>query len=212
MGEAILDEGQPSLGAIDQIEPAGNRRAVPIDADHPGTADAKDGAAIAAGSEGRVDIGSPLTGVEHLDRLATEHGNMASANRIHAPAPASWRSMRKLDANEPIAPQIPVFCLSDEPRSADPTRAPGQTPVRACNLLGCHRAFEREKGGRPPPKAGSALHRSVTASSVKKTMMGLLHFVRRQAPARPLTASDASRTHPGKIVAEATRSIAPPLP
>jgi hypothetical protein len=106
---------------------------------------------------------------------------MALAGRTHAQALASRRNLGKLDANDAIAPQIPTFCLSNEPpgASADPTRARGQTLVCACNLLGCHRAFEREKGGRPSPKAGSALHRSVTASSVKKALMALLHFAAR---------------------------------
>jgi hypothetical protein len=119
----------------------------------------------------------------------------------------------KPDANEPIAPQIPAFRLSDKPlgASGDPMRARGQTLVCACDLLGCHRAFEREKGGRPPPKAGSALHRSVTASSVKKALMALLHFARGQIGSRrPLAASDAWRTHPGKIEADPSHVIAPP--
>jgi hypothetical protein len=78
---------------------------------------------------------------------------MAWANRTHAPASTGWRNKTKLDANQPIAPQIPVFCLSDEPPGADPTRAPGHTLVCACNLLGCHRAFEREKGWPAAPKS-----------------------------------------------------------
>jgi hypothetical protein len=75
------------------------------------------------------------------------------------PALEGWRKSRKLDANDPIAPQIPAFCLSDKPpgASADPTRARGQTLACTCNLLGCHRAFEREKvAGRPQSWFGTS--------------------------------------------------------
>ena len=37
VGEAILDQGQPAIGAVDQIEAAGNRRPVAVDADDPGS-------------------------------------------------------------------------------------------------------------------------------------------------------------------------------
>ena len=37
VGEAVLDQGQPAIGAVDQIEPAGNRRPVTVDADDPGS-------------------------------------------------------------------------------------------------------------------------------------------------------------------------------
>jgi hypothetical protein len=96
------------------------------------------------------------------------------------------RNLNKLDANETIAPRIPVFCPSNEPpgASADPIRARGQTLVCACDLLGCHRAFEREKEWPAAPKAGSALHPSVTASSVKKALMGLQQLTLADVPDR----------------------------
>jgi hypothetical protein len=120
---------------------------------------------------------------------------MARAGRAHAPALADRRRERKLDANDPIAPQIPTICApdSDEPpdASADPARDPGQTLVSAWNLLGCHRAFEREKERLAAPKSrlGASplsLHHLVAARSVKKALMALLHFHHRGG--RPLAA------------------------
>ena len=56
IGEAVLDQGQPAVRPIDQIEAAGNGGAVAVDADDPGSRDVEDGAAVAAGPEGGVDI------------------------------------------------------------------------------------------------------------------------------------------------------------
>ena len=56
IGKPVLDQGQPAVRPIDQIEPAGNRRPVAVDADDPGSRDLEDRAAVAAGAEGRVDI------------------------------------------------------------------------------------------------------------------------------------------------------------
>ena len=92
VGEAVLDQGQPAVRPVDQIEPAGNRRPVAVDADDAGSRDIEDRAAVAAGAEGRVDIDAAVTGREHLDRLAAENGDMAWRSRAHAPAPGVLRS------------------------------------------------------------------------------------------------------------------------
>ena len=111
VGEAVLDQGQPAVRPVDQIEPASNRRPVAVDADDAGSPDIEDRAAVAAGAEGCVDIDAAVTGSEHLDGLAAENGDMTWRSRVHAPAPSVLRSMvRKLDANRPIAPQISALC------------------------------------------------------------------------------------------------------
>src|SRR3954453_2093294 len=62
IGKPVLDQGQPATAAIDQIEPAGNRRPVAVDADDAGSAGFKDRAAVAAGAEGSVEINAAVTG------------------------------------------------------------------------------------------------------------------------------------------------------
>ena len=94
VGESVLDQGQPAVGLVDQIEPAGNRRPVAVDADDPGSRDSEDRAAVAAGAEGRVDIDAAVPGIEHLDRLAAENGDMAWRSRAHAPSPGVFQSAR----------------------------------------------------------------------------------------------------------------------
>ena len=136
---------------IHQIEAAQNRGAVAVDADHAGSLDLEDGAAVAAGPEGGVDIDSAVAGAEHLDSLAAEHGDMTLGSRIHAPAPGAGRGdLRKLDANGPIAPQMSAlrraFPLEKrrsnrKPRRgtiADPACPTIATPDFRWNLLGCH--------------------------------------------------------------------------
>ena len=81
-------------GLLDQIEAAGNRRPVAVDADDPGSRDVEDRAAVAAGAEGRVDIDAAVPGSEHLDRLAAENGDMAWRSRAHAPSPGVFQSAK----------------------------------------------------------------------------------------------------------------------
>ena len=176
VGESVLDQGQPAVGLIDQIEAAGNRRPVAVDADDLGSRDREDRAAVAAGAEGRVDIDATVPGIEHLDRLAAENGDMAWRSRAHAPSPGVFQPAKwKMDANGPIAPQISAL------RRAFPAKKPRTGTIAASgpasrplisgrNLLGCHGISSAKEGlGRPQP--GSALHHLVTALSVKKALM-----------------------------------------
>ncbi len=119
VGEAILDQGQPSGRTVDQIEPARYRRPIPIDADDTGTRGIENGAAVAAGAEGRIDVNAAVMGSEQLDRFAAEDRNMTQAGRAHPPASGvSHGKIRKLDANEPIAPRISAL------RRAFPAKKP----------------------------------------------------------------------------------------
>ena len=144
----------------------------------------------------------PSRGSEHLDRLAAENGDMAWRSRAHAPAPGVFRSMvRRLDANGPIAPQISALRrafpakkpLQDAIAISRPTR---HSPVFPTEFAGLPWHFERERGPRPSPIPGSALHHSVTAFSVKKRLTKGCGF---SALSRPLKAGDAHRTHSGKM-------------
>ena len=76
IGKAVLDQRQPARGAFDQLEAAGNRRAVAIDRDDAGSRHIQDRAAVAAGAEGGVDIDAAIARARDLDRLAAEHGDM----------------------------------------------------------------------------------------------------------------------------------------
>ena len=184
IGKAVLDQCQPAARSIDQIEPGRDGRPVAVDADDPGSGGVENGPAVAAGPEGGVDIDAAVAGLEHLDGLAAEHGNMTFASRIHAPAPGSVRAeLRKLDANGPIAPQMSTLCRAfrvEKPpirtrrgTIADPARPQSQTLISRRNLVGCH-GISSVNGASAVPQTGSALHHLVTAVSVKKALMGLL--------------------------------------
>jgi hypothetical protein len=58
--------------------------------------------------------------------------------------------------------------------------------------------IERERGPRPSPKTGSALHHLVTTVDVKKALKELLQL-RARGDGTELGAGDASRTHPAKM-------------
>ena len=176
VGESVLDQGQPAIGLVDQIESAGNRRPVAVDADDPGSRDSEDRAAVAAGAEGRVDIDAAVLGGEHLDRLAAKNGDMARRSRAHAPSPGVFQPAEwKMDANGPIAPQISALRRAfpaEKPRTGTiAASGPASRPlISRRNLLGCHGISSAKEGlGRPQP--GSALHHLVTALSVKKALM-----------------------------------------
>ena len=168
IGEAVLDQRQPAGRLIDQIEAAGNGRAVAVDADHAGSRDFEDGPAVAAGPEGGVDIDPAVAGREHLDRLAAEHGDMAWAAGFMPRLRRAVRvRFRKLDANGPIAPQMSALRRAFPRRKARSTESPGEArspipPPRSqprCspwNLLGCHGisepGFRASMRPRPSPK------------------------------------------------------------
>jgi hypothetical protein len=59
--------------------------------------------------------------------------------------------------------------------------------------------IERERGSRPFPKTGSALHHLVTAVGVKKALKELLQLRAPLAMEPEVRAGDASRTHPAKM-------------
>ena len=85
IGKPVLDQREPAVRSIDQIESARDGGAVAVDADHPGSGDVENGPAVAAGPEGGVDIDAAGAGAKHLDRLAAEHGNMTLAQPDSCP-------------------------------------------------------------------------------------------------------------------------------
>ena len=89
--EALLDQRQPAARLLDQIGAERDRVRVAVDADHPAVGGREDGAGIAAGAEGAVDIDAAVTDVEKLDRRAAEHGNVAgrsASDSAQPPPPA----------------------------------------------------------------------------------------------------------------------------
>ena len=145
IGKAILDQGQPAIRTINQIESTGNRRAVAIDADHPGSRHSQDRAAVAAGAEGGVDIDAAVARLQHLDRLAAEHGDMTRRSRGHAPASGVFQC-RELESGRETAHRasnalrLAGFPAMEPPqaRSRDLPFLATQTLSSDRNLLGCH--------------------------------------------------------------------------
>ena len=87
-----------------------NRAPVGLSAGGPYVITAGDGLSVSATAKSGVDIQPAVTWLEHFDRLAAENGDVLFANRIHALAPGGVRpEFWKVDANEPIAPQISRF-------------------------------------------------------------------------------------------------------
>ena len=157
VGESVLDQGQPAVGLIDQIESAGNRRPVAVDADDPGSRDIEDRAAVAAGAEGRVDIDAAVPGIEHLDRLAAENGDMAWRSRAHAPSPGVFQPAKwKWTRTGPLRLKSLRFAGLFRPKSREQARLPFLRPGLApphfrTEFAGLPWHFERERGPRPSP-------------------------------------------------------------
>ena len=163
IGEAVLDQGQPAIGAIDQIEAAGNRGPVAVDADDPGSLRFQDRAAVAAGAEGGVDIDAAVAGSEHLDRLAAEHGNMAwrqpnsfaSPGRIPACGTGTGRQRAHCASN---LCALPGFSGQKATARRDRRSRPQPAnPDFRTEFVGLPWDFERETGlGRPQNRFGSS--------------------------------------------------------
>src|ERR1700737_3935137 len=176
----VLDQREPPLRSIDQVEPGRYSGSVAVDADDAGSGNLENSPAVTASPKGSVDINPAVARLKHLDRLAAEDGNMTRGSRIHATAPGAARVYkRKLDANGPIAPQMSAlrraFRLEKPLRGtiADAAHPKPQTLISRWNLVGCH-GISSVIGGLAGPQTGSGLHHLVTAVSVKKALMGLL--------------------------------------
>ena len=93
----LSDQDQPAAGRLHEIGAARDRALVAIDADDPAVGGGEDGAGVAAGAEGGVDIDAAGADVEIFDHGAAEHGNvtgqsasdsgLAAAARHHSRAP-----------------------------------------------------------------------------------------------------------------------------
>ena len=161
IGKAVLDQGQPPPGLLDQIEPAGNGRAVAVDADDPGSAALRESRGCnrrrrrwhrhrrrRRGARACSSASRPARGYD-VTRL-----------RFMPPASASWPGeMRKLDANGPMAPQISRACRgvclehAAAPRTiADPRAGPIANPDFPMEFAGLPWDFEREMRPCRPPK------------------------------------------------------------
>ena len=157
IGKAILDQGQPTIRTINQIESTGNRRPVAIDADDAGSRHSQDRAAVAAGAKGGVDIDAAIARLQQLDRLAPEHGDMTRRGRGHAPTSGVMQCRElELDTKRPIAPRMlapqPAVPVMEPPQARAPiSHSWPQILSSDRNLLGCH-GNSRESGPRPSLK------------------------------------------------------------
>src|SRR5205085_10791662 len=149
--EATLDQCQPAPRPLDQTEAAGNRSAVAVDADDPGSLALQDRPAVAARAESGIEVDAAAFGGQPLDGLAAQHGNMARASRTHAPPPGNGpRKAGILDVNGPIAPQMSALRRTFRRQTrlrvkrpwrgaiADPARPRPRTLFSARNCKGCH--------------------------------------------------------------------------
>ena len=102
IGKAIFDQRQPAVRRLHQIGAERDRALVAVDADHLAVGGGEDGAGIAAGAEGGVDIDAAVMNVEEVERRRAEHGNVegwsandsrkAVAARRHSRAPSALRA------------------------------------------------------------------------------------------------------------------------
>src|SRR5712691_5330051 len=182
----VLDQSEPAVRSINQIESARNSRSVAVDADDSGSGGVEDRPAVAAGPKGGIDINAAVAGAQHLHRLAAKDRNMAGGRRIHAPAPEAVRQRRwKLDANGPIAPQMSVlrraFRLEKPVQGtiSGPSRPISQALSSTWNLLRCHGISSVNRFA-AVPQTGSARHHLVTAVSIKKALMRPIQKPRRR--------------------------------
>ena len=73
MGELVFDQREAALRGLHQIGTAGNRGLIAVDTDDLTLGGGKDGAAIAAGAEGAVDIDAFMTDVQEIGSGPTQH-------------------------------------------------------------------------------------------------------------------------------------------
>ena len=144
-------------GLVDQIESAGNRRPVAVDADDPGSRDIEDRAAVAAGAEGRVDIDAAVPG-----RRASRPPR-GRERRYGAAQPGScavpWRiPVCKMEDGRERAHCASNLCASPgfsgqkAANRHDCRLWPGLAPPHfRTEFAGLPWHFERERGPRPSP-------------------------------------------------------------
>ena len=157
VGESVLDQGQPAIGLLDQIEAAGNRRPVAVDADDLGSLDSEDRAAVAAGAEGRVDIDAtvlrrrasrPPRGRERRYGVA-QPGSCAVPWRIPACKMEDGRERAHCASNLCASPG---FSGRKAANRHDCRLWPGLAPPHfRTEFAGLPWHFERERGPRPSP-------------------------------------------------------------
>ena len=86
LGEAILDQRQPAAGASTSSAPPAIAVRSRSMRDHAGSRHVEDRAAVAAGTEGRVDIDAAVARREVVDGLTAKHGNVRSRRSCAMPA------------------------------------------------------------------------------------------------------------------------------
>ena len=85
IGKAVFDQGQAAGRLLDQVRAQRDRGLIAVDADHLAVGGRKNGARIAAGTEGAVDIDAAVADIEEANSMAAEHGNVEGRS---APATA----------------------------------------------------------------------------------------------------------------------------
>src|SRR5262245_46978973 len=106
IAEPVLDQCQPAGHLLDEVRAQRDCSLIPVDADHLAIGGCENGARIAAGAEGAVDVDAAVTRLEEADRLATEHGNVECR---------SASDSRTATARH-------HFCAPTNPRSPKPSR------------------------------------------------------------------------------------------
>src|SRR5437868_10527951 len=161
IGKPALDQRQSAARPIDEIEPAGNRRAVTIDADDTRLRCLEDRSAITAGPERGVDKDTAVPWRKHIERFAAQDGNVTPRGTHARPPGAIPVKPWKLAAYRAIASQISRRCRSFRLKNpvcgalAGPGRPKTLALKSRCNVLGCHGISSVKWGlGRPPKPVG----------------------------------------------------------
>ena len=175
-GKAVFDQHEPAIGAVDEIETISDRAAVAVDADHPRCGNFQDRPAVAAGAKGGVDIDAAAHAARAIRPPRGQARRCGGREVMPKPRPRAGKNCGNLDSDRPMAPQISALGRSfpgERPLALARRDVPRQAanPDLSTELAGLPWHFKRERGPRPSPKTGSALHHLVTAFRLKKALM-----------------------------------------
>src|SRR4029079_13055476 len=87
IGKAVFDQGQAAARLLDQVRTQRDRSLIAVDAADLAVGGGKNGARIAAGAEGAVDIDAAVAHIKETDRVAAEprSGESRAAGRHQFP-------------------------------------------------------------------------------------------------------------------------------
>src|SRR5262249_56304614 len=91
VGEFVFHQGEPAAGRAHEVGAARDRIVIAIDADDVAVCGRENCTAVAADTEGGVDIDTARAHIETFDRAAAEHGNATSQSASDSARAATAR-------------------------------------------------------------------------------------------------------------------------